>query len=301
MRCSISRGSTLAELIRGEQEAGVRLDEDDASNAGVARQEPRPAGNADGHQGAWRGGGRAWLGGSLALPRGLVLPRSPNRIQGAALRMIIGALPGWGFRRRRRWIMRIGWGLCTATSSRPICWLTLTTTFGSRTSGWPGFLNDSGLTLTGNLLGTLRYMSPEQAMAKRAIVDERTDIYSLGATLYELLTLKPAVPGGDRLEVLRRIAQDEPVAPRRIDRWAPRDLETIVLKTMAKEPEARYATAADLAGDLRRFLEHRPIKARRPSAVERTAKWRGGIRRWLFRRCRCCSWRCSGFRLRFTR
>ncbi len=139
--------------------------------------------------------------------------------------------------------------------------------------GLARFLNDSGLTLTGNLLGTLRYMSPEQATARRTTVDERTDIYSLGATLYELLTLRPAVPGGDRLEVLRRIAQEEPVAPRRIDPSTPRDLETIVLKTLAKEPEARYATAAELADDLRRFLEHRPIKARRPSVVERSTKW----------------------------
>ena len=139
--------------------------------------------------------------------------------------------------------------------------------------GLAQFLNDSGLTLTGDLLGTLRYMSPEQANAKRAVVDTRTDIYSLGATFYELLTLRPLVEGGDRLEVLRRIAQDEPVAPRRIDRSVPRDLETIVLKTLTKDPEGRYATAGELAEDLRRFLEHRPIKARRPSLVERTAKW----------------------------
>jgi WD40 repeat protein/serine/threonine protein kinase len=135
------------------------------------------------------------------------------------------------------------------------------------------FVNDSGLTLTGNLVGTLRYMSPEQALARRLIVDQRTDVYSLGATLYELLTLRPAVGGVDRQDVLRRIAEDDPIAPRRIDPAIPRDLETIVLKTLAKEPQARYATAHDLADDLRRFLEHRPIIARRPNMVERAAKW----------------------------
>ncbi len=133
--------------------------------------------------------------------------------------------------------------------------------------------DDAGLTITGDLLGTLRYMSPEQALAKRGYLDHRTDIYSLGATLYEFLTLRPAVEGRDRQQVLRRIAEDEPVAPRRIDPEVPRDLETILLKTLAKEPEARYATARDLADDLRRFLEHCPIKARRPNMLERASKW----------------------------
>ena len=72
--------------------------------------------------------------------------------------------------------------------------------------------DDAGLTITGDLLGTLRYMSPEQALAKRGYLDHRTDIYSLGATLYELVTLRPAVDGQDRQEVLRKIAQDEPTA-----------------------------------------------------------------------------------------
>ena len=139
--------------------------------------------------------------------------------------------------------------------------------------GLARFVNEAGLTITGDLLGTLRYMSPEQALATRLVLDHRTDIYSLGATLYELLTLRPVVDGRDRQEVLRRIAQDEPVPPRRIDPAIPRDLETILLKALAREPEERYATAQDLADDLRRFLEHRPIAARRPSVMERAAKW----------------------------
>jgi eukaryotic-like serine/threonine-protein kinase len=139
--------------------------------------------------------------------------------------------------------------------------------------GLARFLNETGLTLTGDLIGTLRYMSPEQALGKRLILDHRTDIYSIGSTLYELLTLHPVVDGRDRQEVLRRIAQDEPTPPRRIDRAIPRDLETIFLKSLAREPEDRYATAQELADDLRRFLEHRPIKARRQNLLERAFKW----------------------------
>ena len=133
--------------------------------------------------------------------------------------------------------------------------------------------DDAGLTITGDLLGTLRYMSPEQALAKRGYLDHRTDIYSLGATLYELVTLRPAIDGQDRQEVLRKIAQDEPTPLRRINPAIPRELETILLKAMNKEPVSRYATAQEMADDLRRFMEHKPIKARRPSLVERAAKW----------------------------
>ncbi|MHC4175857.1 MAG: serine/threonine-protein kinase [Planctomycetota bacterium] len=132
---------------------------------------------------------------------------------------------------------------------------------------------DPGMTMTGDILGTLRYMSPEQALAKRVVVDHRTDVYSLGVTLYELLTLRPAFAGDDRQELLRQIAFEEPAAPRRLNRSIPGDLETILLKAMAKNPAERYATAGDLADDLRRFLEDRPIVARRPSLVQRTAKW----------------------------
>jgi eukaryotic-like serine/threonine-protein kinase len=133
--------------------------------------------------------------------------------------------------------------------------------------------DDAGLTITGDLLGTLRYMSPEQALAKRGYLDHRTDIYSLGTTLYELLTLRPAIDGQDRQELLRKIAQDEPSPLRRINPAIPRELETILLKAMSKEPGSRYDTAQELADDLRHFLEHRPIKARRPTLAERAAKW----------------------------
>ncbi len=129
------------------------------------------------------------------------------------------------------------------------------------------------LTATGDLLGTLRYMSPEQALGRRVLIDGRTDIYSLGVTLYELLTLHPAFDGKDRQEVLRQIADEEPRPLRRLNPSVPADLETILLKAISKEPTSRYATAQELADDLRRFLEQKPIKAKRPSLVERAAKW----------------------------
>jgi serine/threonine protein kinase len=132
---------------------------------------------------------------------------------------------------------------------------------------------DAGLTMTGELLGTLRYASPEQTRARSGLVDHRTDIYSLGATLYELLTLRPLFEGRDRNELLRQIADGEPRSPRSLRPSVPEDLETVVLKALAKEPSERYATAQELAADLQRFLESRPILARRPSASERLRKW----------------------------
>jgi hypothetical protein len=132
---------------------------------------------------------------------------------------------------------------------------------------------DATLTMTGDLLGTLRYMSPEQALARRALVDHRTDIYSLGVTLYELLTLQPAYQGRDRSELLRQIAQDEPKPPRRLNPAVPVELETIVSKAMSKAPEDRYTSAGELADDLQRFLDDRPIHARRPTLAQRARKW----------------------------
>jgi WD40 repeat protein/serine/threonine protein kinase len=132
---------------------------------------------------------------------------------------------------------------------------------------------DAGLTMTGDVVGTLRYMSPEQALAKHGLVDHRSDTYSLGATLYELLTLRPAVDGKDREEILGKISFEEPPSPRSLDRTIPADLETIVLKALAKEPSERYATAQEMADDLRRFLEDRPIRARRQSWLKRIHRW----------------------------
>jgi serine/threonine protein kinase len=139
--------------------------------------------------------------------------------------------------------------------------------------GLARFEEDAGLTRTGDLLGTLRYMSPEQAQANRVVVDHRTDVYSLGATLYELMTLHTVFDSRDRHELLRLIATEDPIAPRKLDPRIPRDLETIVLKAMAKEPIARYGSAQEMGDDLRRFLADEPILACPPSLLERTARW----------------------------
>ncbi len=130
-----------------------------------------------------------------------------------------------------------------------------------------------GVTVTGDVVGTLRYMSPEQATGKQALVDPRTDIYSLGATLYELITLRPAFGGDDRQAVLQAIANQEPVAPRTIDPAIPLDLETIVLQAMAKSRDERYTTAKEFADDLRRVMDGRPTIARPPTVLERISKW----------------------------
>jgi serine/threonine protein kinase len=129
------------------------------------------------------------------------------------------------------------------------------------------------LTLTGDLVGTVRYMSPEQALAQRVVIDHRTDVYSLGATLYELLTLRPVFGGDSREELLRQIAFEEPRPLRKLNKAIPAELETIILKAVEKNPAERYATAQELADDLKRFLEDKPIQARRPSLVQRVRKW----------------------------
>jgi serine/threonine protein kinase len=139
--------------------------------------------------------------------------------------------------------------------------------------GLAQFHADGGLTQSGDLLGTLRYMSPEQAGGQRALIDHRTDVYSLGATLYELLTLRPIFEGADRQALVYQILHEEPRSPRSMDRSIPPELETIVLKAIGKSPAERYLTARDLADDLQRFLEDRPIHARRPSLAEKTTKW----------------------------
>jgi serine/threonine protein kinase len=139
--------------------------------------------------------------------------------------------------------------------------------------GLARFHADLSLTGTGDVVGTLRYMSPEQAQARRGVVDQRTDVYALGVTLYELLTLRPAFDGRDHQELLRQIADDEPIPPRRLNPAIPRDLETIILKAMAKDVSGRYATAQEMAGDLRRFLDDQPIVARRPGPIERGWRW----------------------------
>ncbi len=135
------------------------------------------------------------------------------------------------------------------------------------------FRSGGSLTMTGEVVGTLRYMSPEQALARREVVDHRTDVYSLGATLYELLTLQPVLDAHERQELMHQMAFDEPRRLRHFDRRIPPELETIVLKALAKDPADRYATAQDLADDLSRYLQDRPILARRPTLWQAVRKW----------------------------
>jgi serine/threonine protein kinase len=138
--------------------------------------------------------------------------------------------------------------------------------------GLARLLEEPGVTVSGEFLGTPRYMSPEQVAAGRMGVDHRTDIYSLGATLYELLTWRPVVSGQTREQVITQILTEEPVPPRRLNRKVPVDLETICLKALEKAPERRYQTAAALADDLRRYLNRFAITARRVGPVGRLVK-----------------------------
>jgi tetratricopeptide (TPR) repeat protein/tRNA A-37 threonylcarbamoyl transferase component Bud32 len=125
-------------------------------------------------------------------------------------------------------------------------------------------------TAPGGTAGTLRYLAPERF---RGQSDARGDVYALGLTLYELLTRRPAFDESDRGRLVRQVTQEEPPAPRRCDPGIPRDLETVVLRAMARAPEDRYPTAAELAEDLRRFLEGKPVRARRVGPAERARRW----------------------------
>ncbi len=126
------------------------------------------------------------------------------------------------------------------------------------------------VTATGDIVGTLRYMAPEQF---RGEIDGRCDTYSLGMTLYEMLTLRPAFTEARPGPLIEQKTRSAPPRPRSLNPDIPRDLETIVLKACATDPDGRYATPAELADDLRRFIEDRPIHARRVTLRERVWRW----------------------------
>jgi serine/threonine protein kinase len=139
--------------------------------------------------------------------------------------------------------------------------------------GLARLLEQPGMTMTGEFVGTPAYMSPEQITAGRTPLDHRTDIYSLGATLYELLTLHPPFTGRQRDQTLAQILHKEPKAPRKVNRQVPIDLETICLKALEKDPDRRYQTAGAMAEDLRRYVNRFAISARRTGPVRRLVKW----------------------------
>ncbi|QDV45091.1 Serine/threonine-protein kinase PrkC [Stieleria neptunia] len=132
---------------------------------------------------------------------------------------------------------------------------------------------DASLTKTGDVVGTMKYMSPEQARGESAIVDGRTDVFSLGVTMYEMLCLQPAFGGDNAPAVLRQIDGHEAPLLRTIRRDIPPDLETVISKSMSKTRDGRYDTAADFAEDLRRVLCGEPTVARPPTLLDRVSWW----------------------------
>ncbi|MFI5457877.1 MAG: protein kinase [Isosphaerales bacterium] len=147
---------------------------------------------------------------------------------------------------------------------RGIVWVT---DFGLAKVAGPGAEN---LTHTGDILGTLRYMPAEAFEGKS---DARSDVYSLGLTLYELLAMRPAFDEKDRNKLIKQVTTAEPTPLHRVNREIPRDLVTIVQKSIEKEPARRYATAEELAADLQRYMDDEPILARRQTEVERYVRW----------------------------
>ena len=131
----------------------------------------------------------------------------------------------------------------------------------------------ASLTQTGSLLGTPGYMAPEQAAGNRGAIDARTDVYGLGAVLYQLLTARAPFTGESAPEILKQVVEEEPIAPSLLNRSLPRDLETICLKCLSQEPGRRYASATLVAEELGRWLRHEPILARPISPLGRLARW----------------------------
>jgi len=129
------------------------------------------------------------------------------------------------------------------------------------------------LSRTGDFAGTPYYMSPEQAASKRIGIDHKTDIFSLGATLYEMLTLKIPFEGDTSQQVLKKILLDDPTDPRKLRSRVPRDLSVICLKAMEKKPERRYRSMEDFAADIHRFLNNESILAKPPGALAGGVKW----------------------------
>jgi tetratricopeptide (TPR) repeat protein len=132
---------------------------------------------------------------------------------------------------------------------------------------------DEGQTHTGQIMGTPSYMAPEQARGDTKLAGPAADIYSLGAILYEMLTGRPPFKGVSAMDTVKQVLEIEPVSPSRVQHRVPRDLETICLKSLQKDPRKRYATAKEMADDLNRYLLGEPVRARRTPLIERGIKW----------------------------
>src|SRR5205807_2428276 len=134
--------------------------------------------------------------------------------------------------------------------------------------------NESHLTVSGQVVGTPSYMPPEQAAGNSDQIGPAVDVYSLGATLYCLLTGRPPFQAASVMETLKQVVGREPAPPRQLNPAVDRDLDTICLKCLEKRPDRRYASAAALAEELRRFLDNRPIQARPVGPLEKLLRWR---------------------------
>src|SRR6476619_7046415 len=133
--------------------------------------------------------------------------------------------------------------------------------------------SESSVTQTLDVLGTPSYMAPEQALGNNAAVSSATDVYGLGGVLYHLLTGQPPFAGGATYETIKLLLDTEPKQPRLLNPKIDRDLSTICLKCLEKDPKRRYASALALAEDLERWLKHEPIRARRTGVFARGGKW----------------------------